>query len=54
MFISGKIRYRDAFEHTPIHVKHFSLVCLGPDGQFEVNRPGGILVMNYEEDESQS
>jgi hypothetical protein len=50
MYIGGTIRYRDAFPNTPVHRKHFSVFCLGPDAMFATNNPGWI-VMNYEDDE---
>jgi hypothetical protein len=49
----GHIRYRDAFPKTPVHVRHFSYACIGPDGKFVLNTPGGIVSANYEEDEKE-
>ena len=53
VFVGGKIRYRDAFSGTPVHVRHFSFRILPPDGRFVVNTPMGWFKMNYEEDEKQ-
>jgi hypothetical protein len=52
IYLGGEIRYRDAFEGTPVHIRHFSFVCRGPNSQFTPNQPG-LIVMNYEEDEKQ-
>ena len=50
IYLGGEIRYRDAFDGTPVHVRHFSFICRGPNGQFTPNQLG-LIVMNYEDDE---
>lgn len=51
MFIAGYVRYRDAFQGTPVHRRHFCFRCMGPKGTFYLHQPGGLIVANYEEDE---
>jgi hypothetical protein len=53
MYLTGEVRYRDALQNTPVHVRHFT-VRYNPDGKYALQDPPGrgeIILGNYEDDE---